>query len=228
MTPRASDLYFKLLDAKMEKISSSTNELLKALRGLNSRAAKAGIKELAEGATLAEMAAHRRAIEAAEGLTKGSGKSGLSWFFGEPLMDWNKIRDFANFRRGAAKPAAEAAEKAVKEVAPAATKSGFSVGSGLLGFGLGGGLLGYGGYQLARQQAEEEATKNKLMAFGGGVATGLAAPSILNGVNKLVKNQGFLKLNPYTDEYESPMSQSMGYDPASYPGNTLSLYGGQY
>lgn len=88
----------------------------------------------------------------------------------------------------------------VDPAAAVAASKGVGGGPPLWALGAGGLALGAGGVALGNQagraSATEEAnannTRNKWLAYGGGLATGLAAPSILQGVNSFVGNQGFL------------------------------------
>jgi hypothetical protein len=50
----------------------------------------------------------------------------------------------------------------------------------------------YGGHAYGQQQEAKRQKSRRALAFGGGLATGLAAPKLLQGVNQLVSNQGFL------------------------------------
>lgn len=52
-----------------------------------------------------------------------------------------------------------------------------------------GGLLGYGS---GRTTGEANSREYAAGGFGAGIATGLAAPSILQGLNQIVANQGLL------------------------------------
>jgi hypothetical protein len=58
--------------------------------------------------------------------------------------------------------------------------------------GLGTAAAGTGAYALGRNANNESNKTNRALAFGGGVATGLAAPRILQGVNRAVANQGLM------------------------------------
>lgn len=164
MTPRASDIYFQLLDAKMEKLGSAVPKA-----------------------------------------------TGWKWFFGEPALDWNKIRDFGNvFRK------APAATPVVAETIETAAKNdGYGLGTLLGAAGVAGIGAGALGHAYATQKAEEQAKKDKLMAFGGGfgggLATGLAAPSIMGGVNKFVG-----KLNRYVGNQGFTPDDAYGYYPEQY------------
>ena len=55
-----------------------------------------------------------------------------------------------------------------------------------------GGLGLGGGYLLGKDRGEDSAGEQAAAGFGAGIATGLAAPSILQGLNELVANQGLL------------------------------------
>ena len=66
----------------------------------------------------------------------------------------------------------------------------------LMGTGLAG-ATGAGAYYMGRRAGEEGASNNRNLAFGGGLAAGLAAPHILTGVNRIVANQGLLPTGPY-------------------------------
>jgi hypothetical protein len=66
---------------------------------------------------------------------------------------------------------------------------------------IGGGLAAAGGagaYQLGRVSGEEGASNNRNLAFGGGLAAGLAAPHVLTGINRIVANQGLLPSGQYS------------------------------
>ena len=105
-------------------------------------------------------------------------------------------------RAEAAEARAVAAEKAQAAAAsqPAATaQAGGSrvpwvLGTlGATGAGVGGSYAAYNYGQGQGQKKEHEDNKyNRALAFGGGVASGLAAPRILQGVNQLVRNQGLM------------------------------------
>lgn len=174
MTPRASDIYFQLLDAKMEKLGS------------------------------------------AAGAAAGAAPKGWRWFFGEPAFNWNKLRDFGNtkFRNAIGNPAAA---PVVPEVIEEAVKNdGYGLGTILGAAGLTGIGAGALGHAYATQQAEEQAKKDKLLAFGGGfgggLATGMAAPSIMGGINRMVG-----KLNRYVgNQGFTPMDTYGGYYPEQY------------
>jgi hypothetical protein len=165
MTPRASDIYFKLLDSKMEKLG------------------------------------------------------GLTSFLAEALPHWaGGVRKTAP----AAAEAAKVAPKVIDVAAPAAAKAtgeGYGLGTVLGATGLGAIGAGLLGSSIAEQRAAEQARSDKLKylatGFGGGVATGLAAPSIMGGVNSLigklnlaVGNQGFMPSDTY--------GSSLGYYPEQY------------
>lgn len=71
--------------------------------------------------------------------------------------------------------------------------SHLALGAGGLALGAGGLAIGH---QMGQASGAEEAnannSRNKWLSYGGGLATGLAAPSILQGVNSFVGNQGLL------------------------------------
>jgi hypothetical protein len=73
---------------------------------------------------------------------------------------------------------------------------------GAVGTGVGG--LGGGGYLLGKSTAEEEADRRRNMAFGAGMATGVAAPRVLQGVGGRLQDLG------------SQMGQGMGPMPGGY------------
>lgn len=85
-------------------------------------------------------------------------------------------------------------------------------GPSMLALGAGGLALGAGGLALGHQMGQasgaEEAnannSRNKWLSYGGGLATGLAAPSILQGVNSFVGSQGFLPGGSYGGGGENP------------------------
>ena len=179
MTPRASDIYFKLLDARMEKLSSAVP------KGLTSRFADWWMHAL--GGT-----APRVVDDVARGAAKAE----------------------ADVAQAAAAQAA-----AAQAAAQAAPKNGYGLGTVLGATGLGAIGAGMLGSAMAEQEAAEQAKKDRLKylatGFGGGVATGLAAPSIMGGVNSLigkinlaVGNQGFMPSDTY--------GRSLGYYPEQY------------
>ena len=98
----------------------------------------------------------------------------------------------ADARRLADLQANTAGLKQRAEAAEAALPGwGSRLGWGALGVGgTGGGL--YGGHALGQHLEEKRQKSRRALAFGGGLATGLAAPKLLQGVNQLVSNQGFL------------------------------------
>jgi len=166
MTPRASEMYFKLLDSKMEKLAS-----VPASPGF-----------------------FRRLITP-----------------GTPLFDWNKVRDFGNFARKV--------EPVVEPVVEAAPAAGYGLASLLGAAGLAGLGAGAVGHAVGKSNAEEEARAERLKTlaagFGGGLATGMAAPSIMGGINRavgklnrIVGNQGFTPMDTYSSE--------LGFYPEQY------------
>jgi hypothetical protein len=85
--------------------------------------------------------------------------------------------------------------------------------------GLGTGLLAH---SIATQEAEDKARADKLKSFGagfgGGIATGMAAPSIMGGINKavgklnkIVGNQGFMPSDTY-----GAYAPELGFYPEQY------------
>ena len=85
--------------------------------------------------------------------------------------------------------------------------------------GLGTGLLAHA---IATQEAEDKARADKLKSFGagfgGGIATGMAAPSIMGGINKavgklnkIVGNQGFMPSDTY-----GAYAPELGFYPEQY------------
>jgi hypothetical protein len=67
--------------------------------------------------------------------------------------------------------------------------AGRNPGKALLGAAGLGGIIGYGS---GKTTGESNARAQAAGGFGAGIATGLAAPSILNGLNQIVANQGLL------------------------------------
>jgi len=174
MTPRASEIYFKLLDSKMEKLAS---------------------------------------VPASPGFFRRLFSPGT------PLFDWNKVRDFGNF---APKNTGAVVADAVETAAPKAESSGYGLGTLLGAAGITGIGAGAIGHAIAKQNAEEQARADKLKSFGagfgGGVATGLAAPSIMGGVNRavgklnrIVGNQGFMPSDTY-----GAYAPELGFYPEQY------------
>ena len=77
----------------------------------------------------------------------------------------------------------------------------WAVGTGAAALGLGAGALGHTlGSTSATDAANANNTRNKWLSYGGGMATGLAAPSLLKGVNSFVRNQGLMPPGSY-DQY---------------------------
>jgi hypothetical protein len=203
MTPRASDIYFQLLDARMEKLSSAIP------KGLTSRFADWWMHAL--GGT---------APRVVEDVAKAAPKA-------------------------EAAAAQAAASQAAAQLAP---RNGYGLGTVLGATGLGAIGAGMLGSAMAEQEAAEQAKKDRLKylatGFGGGVATGLAAPSIMGGVNSLigklnlaVGNQGFMPSDAYAEQDytpSSPYGSSLGYYPeqeytqSSPYGSSLGYYPEQY
>lgn len=68
----------------------------------------------------------------------------------------------------------------------------------VLGAGAVGGILGYGS---GKDTGEESSRSQAAAGFGAGMATGLAAPSILEGLNQIVSNQGLMPGSGYGSDY---------------------------
>ena len=101
----------------------------------------------------------------------------------------NKVGPYRN--------AGQAVEKVVDKAAPAAEVAAAAAQKGMgRGKMLGLGALGLGGLgasYYAGRGAEADAQKTQRgLAFGGGLATGLAAPHLMQGVNQIVSNQGLM------------------------------------
>lgn len=73
---------------------------------------------------------------------------------------------------------------------------------GAVGTGVGG--LGGGGYLLGKSTAEDEADRRRNLAFGAGMATGVAAPRVLQGIGGRMQDLG------------AQMGQGMGPAPGGY------------
>jgi hypothetical protein len=73
-------------------------------------------------------------------------------------------------------------------------------GAGALGLGAGAGL---GGFRLGQKDQEGAGKPGRWAAYGGGLATGLAAPHVLKGVNSMVSNQGMLPGGNYGTDWTS-------------------------
>ena len=79
---------------------------------------------------------------------------------------------------------------------PARTKEA-SAAAGSIGWGkllagaAGIGGLGYGSYRLGKYMGDKDDEFNRNLAFGGGLAAGLAAPSVIEGLRGLASHQGY-------------------------------------
>ena len=211
MTPEASKIYFDLFEKTSSMWSGSAEEFNKLATGairefFGSRISNLGNRLLSSGRraggdevlhpTTGEMVGFHRLTrdEKMEVLRRQAAAHSE-----EMAAQASRHADELESARRAGASVGDDVAEAAGEAAAGAGRStpGELARRGLIG----GALLGTGGaglYYLGRKSGEEGALNNRNLAFGGGLAAGLAAPHVLTGVNQIVANQGLLPTGPYS------------------------------
>jgi len=187
MRTAALNTYFELFEAERQKVAGvdfaadfSTKEAFWAPSG----GLPGGVRKLMSGGA-------RKVKRAPDATTMGKldPKEQMRILDEQRLA---KMPDWQAPNAGGASGAGAGAGEAAAEAAQGASGGGISpwwLGAAGLGAA---GAGAAGGYAAGESAGEGNATLNRGLAYGGGLATGLAAPHLLQGLNRMVANQGLL------------------------------------